>query len=443
MHTLLVYGALMDEVSSLVVEIEAESVGLLFLFYGFLFLSSLTILNMLIGVICEMVLTVGETEREIGTMNFVTEKIEELLAPGGVDENDDNLISKAEFMKMLSNKKAASILHEVGVDVVGLVDFADTIFEPEPHEEDAEEEEYVERQLTFHEFMRVVLDLRGSKTARVKDVVNLRKHINGRFARLEQRLVDKDVITRSRSCMRFSKQATSDFSFLHAKTSGSTEECQPKQLQEVLQDHSPLSTAGTTEKRFLDAAGSFLRDLQVEHERELAGLHVQNLQLLERLSSVSPTKSLSAADVGQVAQQATPNLLSEVVSRSGTSQSGEATWFWAKPPDNDVEPYAPPPTPALPRVPGVQTGARRLDWGTGPVNCMEQAQRLSGHEQNILSQAALEQSGITQVHLSPERRRNGISQVQQRSNRFQKGKSQALSWSTPRGVFMLDRVDTA
>eukprot|EP00419_Tripos_fusus_P033003 CAMPEP_0172782974 /NCGR_PEP_ID=MMETSP1074-20121228/204201_1 /TAXON_ID=2916 /ORGANISM="Ceratium fusus, Strain PA161109" /LENGTH=528 /DNA_ID=CAMNT_0013619961 /DNA_START=40 /DNA_END=1624 /DNA_ORIENTATION=- len=59
MNTLLIYGALMDEISSLVIEIENESIALLLFFYVFILLAALTVLNMLIGVICEMVLKVG------------------------------------------------------------------------------------------------------------------------------------------------------------------------------------------------------------------------------------------------------------------------------------------------------------------------------------------------------------------------------------------------
>merc|ERR1740123_529763 len=102
-------------------------------------------------------------------------------------------ISKEAFIHLLSNKKAVGILQEVGVDVVGLVDFADTIFEPAMTADGEEERAY----LTFHEFMGVVLELRGGNSATVKDMVNLRKHMNARFVHLEQK------ITQSRSARYF------------------------------------------------------------------------------------------------------------------------------------------------------------------------------------------------------------------------------------------------
>merc|ERR1712008_252636 len=82
----------------------------------------------------------------------------------GFDDDGNQKISKAEFQALLVNPKTAKMVQEVGVDVVGLVDFADFIFK-----------DGVE--LSFSEFMALVLQLRGSNTATVKDIVDLRKFI--------------------------------------------------------------------------------------------------------------------------------------------------------------------------------------------------------------------------------------------------------------------------
>merc|ERR1719223_1304142 len=111
----------MDEVSVLIVEIEEESIIILLVFYLFILLAALTVMNMLTGVIIEMVLKVGAAERQSLLKSFVTDKLSELMLTG-IDVNHDNRISKDQFIRMLHDKKATGILHEVGVDVVGLVD---------------------------------------------------------------------------------------------------------------------------------------------------------------------------------------------------------------------------------------------------------------------------------------------------------------------------------
>merc|ERR1719199_1054219 len=80
---------------------------------------------------------------------------------------DQNLtIARPEFEQLLLKPRAARIIQDVGVDVVGLVDFMDFIFK------DGQE-------LSFPEFMDVVLQLRGTNNATVRDVVDLRKFVLG------------------------------------------------------------------------------------------------------------------------------------------------------------------------------------------------------------------------------------------------------------------------
>lgn len=302
MHTLLVYGALMDEVSFLIELIQEESVFLLIFFYCFILLAALTVMNMLIGVICEMVLNVGERERECSTVVYVTEKLQQLMDTCGVDENDDMLISKQEFLNMLTNnRKATTILRDVGVDVVGLVDVVDTIFTLDAEDEEENLDENHEKQLTFDEFVKVVLDLRGTKTSRVKDVMNLRKHINGHFARLEQRLCDSGLLQKG--------------SFYNGSTSN--------------KDDTPLNSARDEPVKFPVCVSAAAIQPAAAHEREIAFLRAENLRLKEQLTHLEDHISSRHSIEGMLERPAKPpfsnssksdlvqRCLKDVMSRSG------------------------------------------------------------------------------------------------------------------------------
>jgi len=163
MSSLLLLGVLpdlFDFVSRVGQEHIAYSVLLLF----FILLSSLTVMNMLVGVLVEVVSVVSSVEKEQMTVQFVKTMLLGLLHRSGIDADCNNHISKAEFESLLLQPEAARIIQEVGVDVVGLVDLADFIFE-----------DGVE--LSFPEFMEIVLQLRGSNTATVKDIVDLRRFV--------------------------------------------------------------------------------------------------------------------------------------------------------------------------------------------------------------------------------------------------------------------------
>lgn len=199
MHTLLIHGALMDSLTMLVLPLEEYSVALLFFFYLFLLLASLTVMNMLIGVLCEVVNTVASTEKEAMIVSYVKEKLEVIMTETGLDKDHDRMISKAEFMSLLDNEKATSILEEVGVDVVGLLDVADFIFK-EDLDEDLDEEG--SHKLSFEDFMEVVLKLRGTNGSTVKDIVDLRKFVQLRFELLELKMAEQNVVAPGRGSER-------------------------------------------------------------------------------------------------------------------------------------------------------------------------------------------------------------------------------------------------
>merc|ERR1719498_2193134 len=89
----------------------------------------------------------------------------------GLDTDYNGKISHKEFTSILNIPDALMALQDVGVDPAGLVDFADLFF--------LEDGEYIE--LEFGRFMEMVLDLRGSNNATVKDIMNLWSQVSGKF----------------------------------------------------------------------------------------------------------------------------------------------------------------------------------------------------------------------------------------------------------------------
>eukprot|EP00927_Polykrikos_kofoidii_P019646 TRINITY_DN19214_c0_g1_i2.p1 TRINITY_DN19214_c0_g1~~TRINITY_DN19214_c0_g1_i2.p1 ORF type:complete len:596 (-),score=102.04 TRINITY_DN19214_c0_g1_i2:45-1832(-) len=161
MNTLLLGGTMPDN-AELINGVGDEHWAMRFIVMIYILLAGLTVMNMLVGVLCEVVSVVSAIERETLLVNFVKGQLSMMLEASGLDVNQDNLISKDEFQSLLEKPEAARALQDVGVDVIGLVDFTDFIFQHG-------------RQLSFSDFMDVVLQLRGSNTATVKDIVDLRK----------------------------------------------------------------------------------------------------------------------------------------------------------------------------------------------------------------------------------------------------------------------------
>mmetsp|Transcript_35475 Transcript_35475/g.81176 ORF Transcript_35475/g.81176 Transcript_35475/m.81176 type:complete len:669 (+) Transcript_35475:129-2135(+) len=174
MTMLLLWGAFPDLVDT-VDEIGRASPYLAILFVGFIFLTSLTVMNMLIGVLVEMVSMVAAVEKEEIEVNFVKNKFLSMLPT--IDADGDMMISKSEFEILLAQPECCQALQSVGVDVLGLVDLTDFIYMNTGPEG-----------LSFEQIMDMVLNLRQKNKATVKDIVDLRKYIAWNLSHFQEQM---------------------------------------------------------------------------------------------------------------------------------------------------------------------------------------------------------------------------------------------------------------
>eukprot|EP00927_Polykrikos_kofoidii_P022798 TRINITY_DN21175_c0_g1_i1.p1 TRINITY_DN21175_c0_g1~~TRINITY_DN21175_c0_g1_i1.p1 ORF type:complete len:887 (+),score=135.49 TRINITY_DN21175_c0_g1_i1:62-2662(+) len=180
MSTLLLHGCFGEDLPDVAHSVGDENILLAALLMLFVLLASLTIMNMLVGVLVEVVSVVSKVEKEELIVTFVKDQLQHLLESTCVDTDGNGLISREEFELLMLKPEASHVLKDVGVDVVGLIDFMDYIYSSS---ELAEEEV----ELSFSEFMDVILQLRGCNTATVKDIVDLRKFMLERFESAEAR----------------------------------------------------------------------------------------------------------------------------------------------------------------------------------------------------------------------------------------------------------------
>merc|ERR1719258_337017 len=88
-------------------------------------------MNMLIGVLCEVIGVVSAVEKEAMKVTFVKAQVITAFKDSGVDIKEDMVITKQEFEDLLMKPATAKAIRAVGVDPVGLVDFCEFIFSGE------------------------------------------------------------------------------------------------------------------------------------------------------------------------------------------------------------------------------------------------------------------------------------------------------------------------
>lgn len=157
----LLFRAVLPDVADLMYEFSAESYLYGFVMLMFVLAATLTVMNMLVGILVEVVANVSSVENEQLVVNMVRKKMYEMISSHGLDADGNGMISRDEFEALIICPSAAQFIEDVGVDVVGVVDCMDIIFR--------------DRELEFHEFVDMILQLRGNNQSKVKDIVDMRK----------------------------------------------------------------------------------------------------------------------------------------------------------------------------------------------------------------------------------------------------------------------------
>jgi len=185
-HTLFLDAVLMAEPSALVGVIKEEEgetgIVLCVTFYIFVLVCTLTILNMLIGVLVDVIKKVADAEHEETIIAKMAEYIEEICRKVLFDGDEDIpttefKINKEAFLQLLDDPDTGFAFAEVEVDVVGLVDLVDTIFSEPDGGVDAVTglATLKERTFDFAGLVEIMLEFRKYKAATVADLTQERK----------------------------------------------------------------------------------------------------------------------------------------------------------------------------------------------------------------------------------------------------------------------------
>lgn len=150
-----------------------DSVVSYFLILLFILMGNLTLMNMLIGILVDVVGCQSHLAKEDQATKALKKQIEDIIDE--VDEDSDGTVTADEFGHMLNDADAVMKLHAAGVNVPALVDFSDFVFRDI-------------KSMSLDDFVRMILQFRGEASASVQDIMNLRVGLYSELARLERGL---------------------------------------------------------------------------------------------------------------------------------------------------------------------------------------------------------------------------------------------------------------
>lgn len=140
------------------------------LWLSYVFMASLSLMNILVGILCEVVANTAESEREDELKREIAYEIGLL---GTYDHNDFS-ISQPQMVETIESPSVSGKLRELHIDVGALLDIV--------HLMDGFEV------MDLVEFVDLLTQFRGTKTATVKDVVELRKYMSTELMIIETQL---------------------------------------------------------------------------------------------------------------------------------------------------------------------------------------------------------------------------------------------------------------
>jgi len=160
-YSLIMQGTLLDDCTDAFRALGDGDVGLWIIFTLYVLCSSWMLLNMLLGVMCEVVTITKNTERENAKIEESSKMLTEVFSE--IDEDGTGTVSQKEFDQMKEKKKVLEALDILSVEPKHLLALSEALFESDdPHAPG--------RELSFEEFLEVVSHMRPENVASVLDI---------------------------------------------------------------------------------------------------------------------------------------------------------------------------------------------------------------------------------------------------------------------------------
>lgn len=161
MDCLFVYTALSDP-AEILKQISPREHLLYYLLALFYFvIGSLTLMNLLIGSLCEVVSVVSSERTESNKVDACKRKLTNLLR--NLDETHDMRVSRYEFMNLLVHPEMVKVLLKLEVDVDAFLHDADVVWQDEVCD--------------IETCLDILMQFRSSSGATVKDIIRLRREL--------------------------------------------------------------------------------------------------------------------------------------------------------------------------------------------------------------------------------------------------------------------------
>eukprot|EP00930_Biecheleria_cincta_P055626 TRINITY_DN41931_c0_g1_i1.p1 TRINITY_DN41931_c0_g1~~TRINITY_DN41931_c0_g1_i1.p1 ORF type:complete len:613 (-),score=104.03 TRINITY_DN41931_c0_g1_i1:229-2022(-) len=133
-------------------------------FVLYILMTNITVMNMLIGILCQVVSEVKSADDEKTAIQLMQQYLRDMLVELDTDKNGQ--ISRSELAEVVKNKTAVRVLEKLDVNPMYVMDLTEKLFE-----EDIAAGRVPE--VTREELMEVILKVRGNRNVAMQDLVEV------------------------------------------------------------------------------------------------------------------------------------------------------------------------------------------------------------------------------------------------------------------------------
>jgi len=175
-------GVLGDNLDETVQAIMDQSIVLMWVFFVFLIITFATLLNMLIGVVCEVISDAAAEEEEEESANLLRQTIEDAFH--AIDQNSDGMVCNEEWLKISENPNVRKTMMAIGIEDERmderLEQMSDMLFldaDDIGDEKDDEGHEQTKFGLTVEQLIEKLNDMRPDQNASALDLELMKSQV--------------------------------------------------------------------------------------------------------------------------------------------------------------------------------------------------------------------------------------------------------------------------
>lgn len=165
MFTLFCNGTMLDDLADLVKAIREDSIMMLVALFIFILIAAFTVLNMLIGILCDVVSSTERKEKQRRKVEEVRDVLSTVFE--GIDKDGSGKVSNKEFEVLCEDEQVLVLLeNKLGIDRSQLEQLKALLFTTS---------EKRQKELSFEDFLKHLIRMRPQELASPMDVQQFRK----------------------------------------------------------------------------------------------------------------------------------------------------------------------------------------------------------------------------------------------------------------------------